>query len=157
MTIITDAEDKSDSHDDSPTGPSRGSDMLFGASAVQAALQSKKRSFQQLYTFGDHELKQLITGGAQKLEIDCIEVDNRGVLNNFTASRPHNGFVLECSPLPEINVSCLGSQDQNWQPVLEHSDPMCSTQSLVDIPHRSRTRHPIYILLDEVVSKSSRN
>lgn len=127
--------------------------MLYGASAVQAALLARKRTFFQLYTFGAHEKKQIILDLARKLGIDSVEVDNRGVLNNFTGTRPHNGLVLECGQLPEVNVSCLGTRGQSWQPVLENTDVMQNEEATLEIMRPSSTKFPIYVFLDEVVRR----
>lgn len=125
--------------------------MLFGASVVHAALLARKRNFCQLFTCGEHINKKTIVDMARKLKIDIAETDNRGVLNNFTGNRPHNGFVLECGPLPEISVSSLGSSSQAWLPVLENTDVMHNQERTFEMPSQATHDHPIYIFLDEVV------
>lgn len=130
-------------------GSSEDKQLLYGANAVRAALVARKRSFQQLYTFGNDPSKRVIVDMARKARIDIVETVNRGVLNNFSGNRPHNGVVLECSNIPETMLSALGDQSQGWKPIVENENPMAQDQIVLDIP-KIASNFPTYLLLDEL-------
>lgn len=154
-TIITLAEgvneDLPTSHSSEFEAELSETQMLYGANVVRAALVAKKRSFRRLFTFGDDPARRSILDLARKLDIDVAEVENRGVLNNFSGNRPHNGFVLECSVPEEVTISCLGPRSQAWQPLLENSNVMLHEQRTTEVMNvNEAATFPVYLLLDEI-------
>lgn len=125
---------------------------LFGSNVVKAALTAKRRSFTHLFTYDNDPLNRKIVSMAQEQGVDVIDVENRGVLNNMSGNRPHNGFVLECSELPEIPIAALGTKSDMWLPIKANSNPMWAVQETVQSSRQitDAQSHPVYILLDEV-------
>lgn len=122
--------------------------LLYGSNVVSAVLFAKKRTCLRLFTFGESPQKNKILSMARAQSLDIIEVDNKGVLNNFTNNRPHNGIVVECTPLPEVSISALGNKETSWAPIKENSNPMKEDQVVVDAAKDQQ--QPLYVLLDEV-------
>lgn len=123
---------------------------IFGTNGVKAALISKKRSFKHLYVFGNGTSKEQVIQLARRAEIDIIEVENKGVLNNMSGNRPHNGLVLESSELPSVHIQELGSKACNWQPMTTETSHNNLTKPSFLKTTSQGLRCPVYLLLDEI-------
>ncbi|KAI2463461.1 hypothetical protein F4781DRAFT_416511 [Annulohypoxylon bovei var. microspora] len=92
------------------------SQFLYGYSVVEAALRSTTRQLYKLYLYcGENrqEDSRFISLGRQagRANIPVTEVmdaDGLRRMDKMSEGRPHNGFVLEASPLPQLPVKSLG-------------------------------------------------
>lgn len=99
------------------------SQFLYGTSTVEAALEASKRKLYKLYIYRggnrrNQEKDDYLIRLAQKKGIEVGLVDEAGLpmMNKMSGSRPHNGYVLEASPLPQMPVKALGevSAEESW-------------------------------------------
>lgn len=96
------------------------SQFLYGTSTVEAALHATRR---QLYTFyiyqgtnrRNHQKDEYLTELAWKrgVKVEFLEESGLPMLNKMSDNRPHNGYVLEASPLPQLPVTALGEVSAN--------------------------------------------
>lgn len=91
------------------------SQFLYGTSTVEAALQSTRRKLYKLYVYQGgnrrgRDKDAYITELAWRRGVKVEHLDESGLsmLNKMSESRPHNGFVLEASPLPQMPIRALG-------------------------------------------------
>jgi 21S rRNA (GM2251-2'-O)-methyltransferase len=82
---------------------------------VEAALKDSRRQLYKLYIYSgddrrnvaqDDALEQL----ARRKGVDVTKVPNNGLrmMDKMSGGRPHNGCVLEASPLPQLPLKALG-------------------------------------------------
>jgi len=94
------------------------SEFLYGTSVVEAALRSRREPRRKLYKlyvyqgenreFGDG--RDTIERLAKKNNVPIVyHTDSPRLLDKMSAGRPHNGYVLEASPLPKLPLTSLGS------------------------------------------------
>lgn len=97
------------------------SQFLYGRSVVEAALRSARRQLYKLYVYGganrstggaaqDQHAGRTIEHLAQRRGLNVQIVDERWqrLLDKMSKGRPHNGYVLEASPLPQPPLTALG-------------------------------------------------
>ncbi|KAI1473970.1 hypothetical protein F4774DRAFT_402470 [Daldinia eschscholtzii] len=93
------------------------SQFLYGYSVVEAALKQTRRKLYKLYIYdGDNRQDASRNIGlerkASQAGIPVTKVkDSAGLrmMEKMSEGRPHNGFVLEASPLPQVPIRSLGS------------------------------------------------
>lgn len=99
------------------------SQFLYGTSTVEAALSTSRRKLYKLYIYQGgnrtrQEKDQYLASLAHRkgVEVDFVDEARLPLLNKMSGSRPHNGHVLEASPLPQLPVMALGevSGEQSW-------------------------------------------
>ncbi|KAI0845999.1 hypothetical protein F5Y00DRAFT_153173 [Daldinia vernicosa] len=92
------------------------SQFLYGYSVVEAALKETRRQIYNLYVYyGDNsQLDSRIVGLERKASQAGIPIkkvkDTAGLrmMDKMSEGRPHNGFILEASPLPQLPIRSLG-------------------------------------------------
>jgi 21S rRNA (GM2251-2'-O)-methyltransferase len=91
------------------------SEFLYGRSVVEAALQSSQRKLYHLYLYcGENRVNTSQDAALEKLaerkSIKVTKVDKNGLrmMDKMSDARPHNGCVLEASPLPQLPLTALG-------------------------------------------------
>jgi len=159
-----------------------GSEFVYGYSAVLAALKARRRKLYKLYIQRSrHEGKEErhITekrhgadirryARAQGVEIVDVGRSWTSTLAKMTENRPHNGYVLETSPIPTLPSRMLdrvARRDQEGVRVV--LDARASEEALsvamsafeggkdsehITIPSiRSQHRYPFLLLLDGIV------
>ncbi|TVY71320.1 rRNA methyltransferase [Lachnellula suecica] len=94
------------------------SEFLYGTSVVEAALKSRRvprRQHYKLYIYtGDHREKvdrdADIERLARKNQVEIVKMNNDGLrlMDKMSTGRPHNGYILEASPLPRLPITSLG-------------------------------------------------
>lgn len=100
------------------------SQFLYGTSAVEAALIAGRRKMYKLYIYRGKgrgaralEKDQVLTNLARNrgIKVEYLEETSLPMLNKMSDSRPHNGHVLEASPLPQLPTTALEefSEDQD--------------------------------------------
>ncbi|KAL2115661.1 hypothetical protein VTJ04DRAFT_9916 [Mycothermus thermophilus] len=92
------------------------SQFLYGTSVVEAALRANRRKLYRLYVYGPPGVrrtdeKDRILSLARHRDVWTriyTTPDAARLFNKMSESRPHNGVVLEASPLPQPPLSALG-------------------------------------------------
>lgn len=95
-----------------------GSEFLYGTSVVEAALRSTRvprRKYYKLYIYSgeqrdntakDSSLERLAR--RRGIQVSKVSGDWLRAMDKMSNSRPHNGYILEASPLPRLPVTSLG-------------------------------------------------
>ncbi|XXH03765.1 hypothetical protein Hte_010171 [Hypoxylon texense] len=171
-----DQRDTQNSFHQSPprdTGPVRihhttaASQFLYGRSVVEAALKETKRQLYKLYLYcGENRQKISQTAGLETLANRCgvpitIVEDRDGLrmMDKMSEARPHNGCVLEASPLPQLPLKALGAVSEDpanpgFSLELAHQS---SEEALINgSPEFIKTqlpsgRQPFILLLDKIL------
>ncbi|OXV07747.1 hypothetical protein Egran_04489 [Elaphomyces granulatus] len=151
------------------------SEFIYGTSAVEAAIRCGRRQLYKLYIYQAVEEKLSSTKIAiRKLALSRGLVVKMAfgqwdrLLDKTCAGRPHNGCVLEASPLPRLPVTSLEPFEA---PMIDHFKVSLGSQSREDaavngtdncIPlvhhlHQSRSepRYPVILLLDGIVDSGN--
>ncbi|KAF4495417.1 PET56-rRNA (guanosine-2`-O-)-methyltransferase [Fusarium agapanthi] len=96
------------------------SQFLYGRSVVKAALGQNRRKLYNLYIHANENRKYnsdtvTLTRMAKKLNvpIKIVPPEEQRIMDKMSMGRPHNGFVLEASPLPQIPIKSLGKLEES--------------------------------------------
>ncbi|KAL7942135.1 hypothetical protein V8C42DRAFT_332653 [Trichoderma barbatum] len=95
------------------------SQFLYGKSVVKAALEQGRRKLYKLFIYGGENRKDskdnaIISRLAERrgVPITIIPNEDQRLMDKMSMGRPHNGFVLETSPLPRLPVKSLGRLEE---------------------------------------------
>ncbi|KAJ4422521.1 hypothetical protein N0V82_002855 [Gnomoniopsis sp. IMI 355080] len=141
------------------------SQFLYGTSTVEAALSTSRRKLYKLYIYqGGNRTRQdkdqFLADLAHKkgVEVNFVDESRLPLLNKMSGSRPHNGYVLEASPLPRLPVKALGevSGEKSWpgfRVVLGHqsAEDVKINGTSEFIMTEPSSHKPFVLLLDEIV------
>lgn len=151
------------------------SEFIYGTGAVEAALRCSRRQLYRLYLYqGVNEELSPAKVALRKLALSkniAIKMAFAGwdrLLDKMSAGRPHNGCVLEASPLPKLPVRGflpvpavtesqfrveLAPQTREEAAVNGTDDriPILHPRNLVQQQQRDARRFPVALLLDGVV------
>jgi 21S rRNA (GM2251-2'-O)-methyltransferase len=145
------------------------SEFLYGASVVEAALSSRREPRRKLYKFyirtgenredagQDARLERLAT----KSGVEVVRAGNDWlrVMDKMSAGRPHNGYILEASPLPRLPVTSLGhltSRDaqDGFEVSIDYQSreeaAVNGTSNFIKTTRRRHGRNPLVLLLDSI-------
>lgn len=143
------------------------SDFLYGTSVVEAALRSiNRRKLYKLYIYAgenrdnankDSSIEQL----AKKAEVEVVHLDGDSIrlMDKMSGGRPHNGYILEASPLPRLPVLSLGplasaGSTPGFSVALDHQSreeaAINGTSDFISIPQDPSGRKPFVVLLDSI-------
>jgi 21S rRNA (GM2251-2'-O)-methyltransferase len=148
-----------------------GSEFLYGTHVVKAALQSGRRKLYKLYIYQgvnsqgeeveqDNSIYKLAL--AAGVAVSRVQGDWERLLNKMSEQRPHNGYVLEASPVPKLPVTALEKVDgpaERFDVQLSHQSveelAINSTfnihGSLATLQSVGRTqRYPFILMLDRI-------
>ncbi|KFY26248.1 hypothetical protein V493_04197 [Pseudogymnoascus sp. VKM F-4281 (FW-2241)] len=149
------------------------SEFLYGTSVVEAALNSRASPRRTLYKFyiyrganreseeQDRTLAKLAR--KQDVPVEYVTEDWLRRMDKMSAGRPHNGYILEASPLPKLPVLSLGEvtvtdEKQGFKLVLGHQSreeaAVNGTSDFVHVNSLSRSgdgRKPFVLLLDSIL------
>ncbi|CAF3615138.1 unnamed protein product [Fusarium graminearum] len=96
------------------------SQFLYGRSVVKAALEQNRRKLYNLYIYGgenrmDNKDNTIMTRMAEKhgVPITTVPTHEQRIMDKMSMGRPHNGFVLEASPLPQLPIKSLGKLEES--------------------------------------------
>lgn len=96
------------------------SQFLYGRSVVKAALEQGRRKLYNLYIYGgenrrDDRDNTYLSRLAEKqgVPITIVPTEEQRLMDKMSMGRPHNGFVLEASPLPQLPIRSLGKLEEN--------------------------------------------
>ncbi|PTB69734.1 alpha/beta knot [Trichoderma citrinoviride] len=116
------------------------SQFLYGKSVVKAALEQGRRKLYKLFIYGGENRKDskdnaIITRLAERrgVPIEIIPNEDQRLMDKMSMGRPHNGFVLETSPLPRLPVKSLGRLEETLGKLGFH----------VELDHQSREEEAI--------------
>lgn len=142
------------------------SEFIYGTNAVEAALRCSRRKLYNLYVYQavDEELsatkitmrKLALTKGI-KIKMAFGEWIN--LLDAMSEKRPHNGVVLEASPLPRLPVTGFRAvqsiEDDHFRvdlgPQTREEADVNGVDNRVPIHSSHRKRYPVTLLLDGIV------
>lgn len=95
------------------------SQFLYGKSVVKAALEQGRRKLYKLFIYGGENRKDskdnaIITRLAERQGVPITIIPNadQRLMDKMSMGRPHNGFVLETSPLPRLPVKALSRLEE---------------------------------------------
>ncbi|KAA8574396.1 hypothetical protein EYC84_005872 [Monilinia fructicola] len=146
------------------------SEFLYGTSVVEAALSARPRRGRKLYKLYIHKSEERQNGErdgilarlARKKGVQVVEVKGHDwlrTLDKMSQGRPHNGYILEASPLPRLPVVSLGEViDQGNSSAikltLDHQSreetEINGTDTIIKVPKDSTGRNPLILLLDSI-------
>jgi 21S rRNA (GM2251-2'-O)-methyltransferase len=146
------------------------SEFLYGTSVVEAALKSQRTPRRKLYKFyiysgerrHDKEKDKALAQLARRNNVGVIRVSHQWArtLDKMSGGRPHNGYILEASPLPKLPVFSLGpvtreSGIDGFSVVLDHQSreekAVNGEESFIRLPKRRESRNPFILLLDSIL------
>ncbi|CAI7677131.1 unnamed protein product [Penicillium discolor] len=150
------------------------SEFVYGTSAVEAALRCSRRQLYKLYIYqGTEEELSAAKVTIRKLALSkniAVKMAFAGwdrLMDKMSAGRPHNGCILEASPLPKLPVRGLQAVPSiseeyfrtELAPQTREEAAVNGTDDRIHIHHPSpppheteqRHRYPIVLLLDGVV------
>lgn len=93
------------------------SQFLYGKAVVKSALEQERRKLYRLYiqTGENRSDDQTLTRLAERkgVTIQRVPSSEQHVMDKISMGRPHNGYILEASPLPQPPVTGLGAVEQS--------------------------------------------
>ncbi|KAK2597462.1 hypothetical protein QQS21_005932 [Conoideocrella luteorostrata] len=119
--------------DDSPSQPKKrgvmpmiityttaASQFLYGKSVVKAALEQRRRQIYKLYVYRGENRRDsrdndmmIHLARSQGVPVTIVPHSDQRLMDKMSMGRPHNGFVLETSPLPQIPVKSLAQLEES--------------------------------------------
>ncbi|RGP65509.1 rrna methyltransferase mitochondrial [Fusarium sporotrichioides] len=142
------------------------SQFLYGRSVVKAALEQNRRKLYNLYIYGgenrmDNKDNTIMTRMAEKhgVPITIVPTHEQRIMDKMSMGRPHNGFVLEASPLPQLPIKSLGKLEESPGRLGFHVDLDYQTREEASVngtdtfTRRSNdvTPKPFVLLLNEIM------
>ncbi|KAL8739206.1 MAG: hypothetical protein Q9181_000097 [Wetmoreana brouardii] len=139
------------------------SEFLYGHSVVTSALKSSRRKFYKLYLYNgdsvesrgqDKQVRKLAL--AANVEVTKVGNDWLRLMDKMSGGRPHNGYILEASPLPKPPITGLRNMPnpkQSFEVILDHQsreeEAVNGTKTAVSYGTGYR-RYPFLMLLDGI-------
>ncbi|KAG4304419.1 hypothetical protein PORY_002129 [Pneumocystis oryctolagi] len=81
-------------------------EYIYGRAPVFASLCANNREkFYKLYVYGDCKKNDDILRMSRSMSIPIEFLKSKSLLNNYSCNRPHNGLVLEASPIRCFSIS----------------------------------------------------
>lgn len=141
------------------------SQYLYGKSVVEAAMLTKKRQLYKLYIYAgaNRENPEEIAlmeslAKRRRLAVEYLSEDRLPLLNKLAGDRPHNGYVLEASPLPQLPLTSLGLlTEMEGKPGFEVTIAHQSAEDAAIngkepfVPVSRSTHKPLVIVLDQIL------
>ncbi|KAL2255858.1 hypothetical protein VTK26DRAFT_2605 [Humicola hyalothermophila] len=146
------------------------SQFLYGRAVVEAALRFSRRKLYHLYLYGganrlntSNDTQMQALARAKGVPVTVLGEDGGlKLMDKMAASRPHNGFILEASPLPQPPLTALGPVPQDpdayaarpgFPIVLGHQSAedaaVNGNPSFIGSP--STTHRPLVLILDQIL------
>lgn len=140
------------------------SEFLYGTSVITAALLSSRRKLYKLYIYGGdnrevHEQDKRIRELALKLGVvvERVKGDWLRLMDKMSAGRPHNGYILEASPLPKLPVAGFRAVEKRngaFHVILDHQsrEDEAVNGTSTNIKYEvGFPRYPFVLLLDGIL------
>ena len=135
------------------------SQFLYGTSVVKAAMTAGKRKLYTLYLAeGSKNEDGFLRRQAERLRIpiQTLPKGSQSQMDKMSMGRPHNGAVLEASPLPQPPLKSLGACDEgrlhyvlDWQS--KEEEAVNGHETHWKVSGLRHGRKPLVVLLHEVV------
>jgi 21S rRNA (GM2251-2'-O)-methyltransferase len=141
------------------------SEFLYGTSVVKAALLSKReprRKLYKLYVYAGENRENFVRdldierlARSRDVEVRHVDTNFLRVMDKMSASRPHNGYILEASPLPRLPVTSLDALTtvdgvRGFNALLDYQSreeaSINGTSSFIPSP-----QNPFILLLDNIL------
>ena len=140
------------------------SEFLYGTSVVTAALLSSRRKLYKLYIYtGDNresiqqDIRVRELALKRKVVVERMKEDGLRLMSKMSAGRPHNGYILEASPLPKLPVvgfQAVEKRNGAFHVILDHQsheeEAVNGTNTNIEY-NVSFPRYPFVLLLDGVL------
>ncbi|KAI5812332.1 Alpha/beta knot methyltransferase [Pyronema omphalodes] len=141
------------------------SEFLYGTNVVEAALKSGRRHMYRLYIYAgenrtkDSKIRDMKLKNMSRMHgVDVQETQDLGLLDAMSNSRPHNGYVLEASPILKIPILALGKMnfDKTRFSIQKAQHDITNSGIRIndlpsDMPNRNPGHYPILLMLDEIL------
>ncbi|KAL8794573.1 MAG: hypothetical protein Q9195_002908 [Heterodermia aff. obscurata] len=140
------------------------SEFLYGTSVVSAALKYSRRKFYKFYCYSapdrvnisqDTAMRKLAS--SQGAEVMQVQGEWLRIMDKMSTGRPHNGYILEASPLPRLPVSGLQSVEKsinNFDAILDYQsredEAINGTDSKIHYAP-GFARYPLILMLDGIL------
>ena len=140
------------------------SEFLYGTSAITAALLSSRRKLYKLYVYAgdnredpqqDIKIRQLAL--KRSVVVERVKEDGLRLMSKMSAGRPHNGYILEVSPLPRLPVAGFQAVEKRngaFHVILTHQsrEEAAVNGTNTNIEYKvSFPRYPFVLLLDGIL------
>lgn len=140
------------------------SEFLYGTSAITAALLSPRRKLYKLYIYAgdnreafqqDNKIRELAL--KRSVVVERVKEDGLRMMSKMSTGRPHNGFVLEASPLPKLPVAgfqAVPKRNGAFHVILDHQSREDKAVNGADTNieyEASFPRYPFVLLLDGIL------
>ncbi|KAL1839698.1 hypothetical protein VTJ49DRAFT_1235 [Mycothermus thermophilus] len=144
------------------------SQFLYGRSVIEAALRTSRRQLYKLYLYGganrqrtadDEDMRRL----AQRHNVPVVVLDDSHglrLMDKMASGRPHNGYVLEASALPQPPLTALGplpddyASKPGYTVTLAHQsaeDAAVNGTSTFFPVTTSSSHKPLIVILDQIL------
>ncbi|MCJ1322216.1 hypothetical protein MMC15_007563 [Xylographa vitiligo] len=140
------------------------SEFLYGTSVVLAALTFPLRKLYKLYIYSGTHREAATTDArvhklalARNVPLVRVKHDFLRLMDKMSGGRPHNGYILEASPLPKLPAMSLQPVPHTNAPLalaLDHQSREDTAINGTDplIPYRSSfPRYPLLLFLDGIL------
>ena len=140
------------------------SEFLYGTSVIMAALLSSRRKLYKLYIYAgdnrealqqDNRIRELAL--ERGVVVERVKEDYLGLMYKMSDRRPHNGYILEASPLPKLPITGFQSVEKRsaaFHVILDHQsreDAAVNGTSTKIEYEVSFPRYPFVLLLDGIL------
>lgn len=140
------------------------SEFLYGTSVITAALLSSRRKLYKLYIYSgdnrevheqDHRIRELAL--KRGVVVERVKGDWLRLMDKMSAGRPHNGYILEASPLPKLPVvgfRAVEKQNGAFHVILDHQsrEDEAVNGTSTNIKYEvGFPRYPFVLLLDGIL------
>lgn len=146
------------------------SEFIYGTFAVNAAVKAGRRRLYKLYIHTHEDGRdsigtEALRRRAEAAGVEVIRAQGSGWrqrLDRAAEGRPHNGYVLEASPIPVLPVTELHEMQATADPLRAQLVPLSQEEEAVRTAFRAvngiatvaargkQIRYPILLLLDRV-------
>ncbi|KAI9806766.1 MAG: hypothetical protein M1825_006223 [Sarcosagium campestre] len=140
------------------------SQFLYGTSVVQAALQSSKRKLYKLYIYEGENRKTVGRDATMRklalsrgIEVVGVSGDWIRLMDKMSEGRPHNGYILESSPVSKLPITSLEpieSPQDTFSVIVGHQskeeEAINGTNPQIEYGQDGR-RFPLILMLDGIV------
>lgn len=141
------------------------SQFLYGKSVVEAALKTSARKLYKLYVYAganreNVDVDAVMVQLARKKGIPVRTVQERDarLMDKMSGGRPHNGYILEASPVPQLPVTGLGPFEQlggrsGFRVEIGHQSAEDAAVNGTDdfIPTVPSSHKPLVVVLDQIL------
>ncbi|KAG9238103.1 hypothetical protein BJ875DRAFT_451958 [Amylocarpus encephaloides] len=147
------------------------SEFLYGTSVVEAALTSQRvprRQCYKLYVYTGENRERIsvdrdadleILAQKNNVKVSQVHGDGLRLMDKMSGGRPHNGYILEASPLPRLPITRLGGVidevgRNGFEVTVDHQSredaAINGTADFIHLPRSRSGKQPMILLLDSI-------